>query len=49
MSEHNDVPWGQRLFDRPFLLLAVGMVTMLAFYTLWGMYEILTLPHATLP
>ena len=43
------VPLGQRLCDRPFLLLVAGLVVMVAFYTLWGLYEILSLPTATLP
>jgi hypothetical protein len=43
------VPIGQRLLDRPFLLLLAGLVVMFGFYTLWGLYEILTLPRATLP
>jgi hypothetical protein len=51
-SSRNDleaVPLGQRLLDRPFLLLLAGLVVMAAFYTLWGLYEILSLPKATLP
>jgi len=44
-----EVPLGQRLFDRPFLLLLLGLVVMFLFYTGWGMYEVLTLPPATLP
>ena len=43
------VPLGQRLFERPFLLLIAGIVVMLAFYTLWGLYEILSLKTAPLP
>ncbi len=43
------VPRGQRLFDRPFLLLAAGMLVMLLFYTGWGLFEILSLPKAPLP
>lgn len=43
------IPLGQRLLDSPFLLLALGMVVMLAFYTIWGVIEILGLPQATLP
>ena len=43
------VPLGQRLFERPFLLLIAGIVVMLAFYTLWGLYEILSLKPAPLP
>jgi hypothetical protein len=43
------VPLGQRLFDRPFLLLFAGIVVMLVFYTLWGLVEILSLKPAPLP
>ena len=48
---HGDqgVPLGQRLLERPFLLLVAGLVVMFGFYTLWGLYEILSLPAATLP
>ena len=42
-------PLGQRLLDRPFLLLVAGLLVMFGFYTLWGLYEILSLPRATLP
>jgi hypothetical protein len=48
-SEREPVPLGQRLFDSPFLLLVAGIVVMAAFYTLWGFYEVLSLPAATLP
>ena len=43
------VPLGQRLLERPFLLLVAGLVVMFGFYTIWGLFEILTLPTATLP
>ena len=43
------VPLGQRLLDRPFLLLVAGIVVMFGFYTIWGLVEILGLPTATLP
>ena len=43
------VPRGQRFFDNIFLLMALGLVVMLVLYTGWGMWEILTLPTATLP
>lgn len=43
------VPLGQRLFDNMWLLLIAGMVVMLVVYTGWGMWEILTMPTATLP
>ncbi|MDX1645423.1 MAG: hypothetical protein R3244_13800 [Thermoanaerobaculia bacterium] len=48
-SESEPVPLGQRLFDRPFLLLALGLLVMFGFYTIWGLIEIATLPQATLP
>jgi hypothetical protein len=44
-----DVPLGQRLLDRPFLLLLAGLAVMFGFYTFWGLYEILSLPTAPLP
>jgi hypothetical protein len=44
-----EVPLGQRLFDNVFLLLALGLLVMFVFFTGWGMYEITTLPPATLP
>ncbi len=43
------VPLGQRLLDRPFLLLAAGLIVMFGFYTLWGLYEVMSLPVAKLP
>ena len=48
-TDDERVPLGQRLLDRPFLLLLAGLIVMFAFYTLWGLYEILSLPKATLP
>ena len=48
-SENEPVPLGQRLLDRPFLLLVAGLIVMFGFYTLWGLYEILSLPKAALP
>jgi hypothetical protein len=44
-----DVPLGQHLFDRPFLLLVAGILVMAAFYTLWGLVELIRLPRAALP
>ncbi len=43
------VPLGQRLFDRPFLLLAAGLIVMFLFYTGWGLWEIFSLPAGKLP
>lgn len=42
-------PLGQRLFDNVFLLLVAGIVVMAVLYTGWGLWEVLTLPPATLP
>jgi hypothetical protein len=48
-STDERAPLGQRLLDHPFLLLLAGLVVMFGFYTIWGLYEILSLPKATLP
>ena len=48
-SRPEEVPLGQRLFDRPFLLLLLGLLVMFGFYTAWGLFEVLTLPEAPLP
>ena len=42
-------PLGQRLFDNVFLLLIGGLLVMLGLYTGWGLWEITSLPPATLP
>ena len=39
----------QRLYDRPFVLMAFGFVVMLVLFTAWGLWEVMTLPTATLP
>jgi len=44
-----DVPFFQRLYDRPFVLLAMGMVVMLVVFTAWGLWEVVSLPEASLP
>ena len=44
-----DVPYFQKLYDRPFFWLILGIVTMVVFYTLWGIYEIMSLKEAPLP
>lgn len=50
MSEgKQEIPLGQRLLDKPFLLLAAGVTVMLVFYTFWGLLELYILPTATLP
>jgi hypothetical protein len=48
-GDNDEIPLGQRLYDRPFLLLGFGLVVMFGFYTAWGLYEILSLPKAPLP
>lgn len=46
----NDTPpLLQRLYDSPFLLLVAGIAVMVLFYTVWGLWEIVTLPQAPLP
>lgn len=42
-------PFLQRLYDRPFVLLALGMAIMLIVFTGWGLWEVMSLPTATLP
>jgi len=44
-----EIPWGQRFYDRPFVLLSLGMTIMLVVFTGWRLWEILSLPTATLP
>ncbi|MDX1632776.1 MAG: hypothetical protein R3234_12980 [Thermoanaerobaculia bacterium] len=45
----DEIPLGQRLFERPFLLLLAGLLVMFVFYTGWGLAEILSLGPAPLP
>lgn len=44
-----EIPLGQRLLERPFLLLALGILIMAVFFTGWGLYEITSLTPAPLP
>jgi hypothetical protein len=48
-TQNSPIPLGQRLFDSPFLLLIAGFLIMACVYTLWGLWEIMSLPQATLP
>ena len=48
-TKPEEPPLGQRLFDNVFLLLVAGIVVMAVIFTGWGLWEILTLPAATLP
>jgi hypothetical protein len=58
MSEHRsselepqneEIPLGQRFFDNWALLMILGIVIMLVIYTGWGLWEVTTMPKATLP
>lgn len=56
MSEANrepraseEIPLGQRLYDRPFLLLLACVVVMFVFFTGWGLVELAMLDEAPLP
>jgi hypothetical protein len=49
VPESEELPRGQRFFDNIFLLMALGIAIMFALYTGWGMWEIMTMPTATLP
>lgn len=48
-ASRNQVPLGQRLFDNVFLMLGLGLFVMFVVYTGWGLWEIYSLPTATLP
>ena len=48
-SREEQIPLGQRLFDRPYLLLVAGMLVMFVFYTGWGLLELASLTDAPLP
>ena len=45
----SEIPLLQRLYDRPFVLLAIGFLVMLVLFTGWGLWEVMSLPVATLP
>jgi len=45
VSNEEKIPLGQLLLDMPFLLLTIGMTVMLLFYTVWGLYEVMSLPE----
>lgn len=47
--DDSNIPWGQRLFERPLVLLGLGLLVMFVFYTIWGLIEIYSLPQAPLP
>lgn len=47
--EPEAIPLGQRLFDNWPLLMIAGILIMAVIYTGWGLWEIATMPEATLP
>lgn len=48
-EKREEIPLGQRLYDNWILLLIAGLLVVGITYTGWGLWEILTLPEATLP
>ena len=48
-SANEPIPFAQRLFDNWGLLMGLGLFVMFVVFTAWGLWEILTLPPATLP
>lgn len=42
-------PFWQRVYDNVWLMLALGLIVMFVVYTAWGIWEVVTLPPATLP
>ena len=43
------LPLGQRIYDNWLLLMIAGIAIMALIYTGWGLWEVLTMPTATLP
>ena len=48
-SVEEEIPLGQRLYDNWALLLVAGLLVMVVVYTGWGLWEVITMPAATLP
>lgn len=44
-----EIPFFQKLYDRPFVLLVIGFLVVLVLFTGWGLWEVMSLPTATLP
>ena len=44
--QEEPIPVMQQLLDNPFLLLFLGVFVPMVLYTVWGVYDILTLPMA---
>jgi hypothetical protein len=43
-EEKSQVPLAQVFFDNIFLLLVLGLAVPVVFYTIWGLFEIATIP-----
>ncbi|HEX7117965.1 MAG TPA: hypothetical protein VF212_04220 [Longimicrobiales bacterium] len=48
-SPPETIPLGQKLYDNWVLLMIAGIVIMTVVYTGWGIWEVVTMPPATLP
>ena len=44
--QNEPVPMMQQLLDNPFLLLFLGVMIPMVVYTVWGVFDILTVPLA---
>jgi len=45
-SEHEQVPFMQRVLDNPFLLLFLGVTFPTVLYLIWGIMELVQIPVA---
>ena len=45
-SDHERIPFMQRVLDNPFLLLFLGVTIPTVFYILWGVMELTQVPVA---
>ena len=45
-DDNEPVPMMQKLLDNPVLLLFLGVMVPMVVYTVWGVYDILTIPLA---
>ena len=45
-EDNEPIPLMQQLLDNPFLLLFLGVMIPMVVYTVWGVYDILTVPLA---
>jgi hypothetical protein len=43
-TKDEKVPLAQVFFDNIFLLLVLGLTVPVVFYTIWGLFEIATIP-----